>query len=405
MRHELANFSNRLRQRAYNPKMRVSIAFALMCFSVGCSRLEVGQKATWNKTAAASYLDQRETRWTKWAPAARDQDTFCVSCHTVVPYALSRRALDSALNQPSPTPEERELIENVTKRVRSWDSVEPYYKSQAAASRGTEAVLNALILANNDAGRGYLSADTLTAFDEMWKLQASTGAESGGWDWIGFDNEPWEAYDSAYYGATLAAIAVSMAPGDYRDVPGIQANLRLLRDYLRRNYRKQTLLNRTSLLWASMGIPDLLDAQEKQSLVGEILSRQRSDGGWCVSTLVGTWKRRDGTPLPKDSDGYATGFVTYVLELAGVRSDDIRLKNGLSWLVRNQGWWDGNWKGYSLNKRYYDPRSNAFYFMRDAATSYAVLALTGTKVPSSETPRQLGTGNPGNTEFARMTSR
>lgn len=360
-------------------KTVVLASFALVCFSLGCSGPNALPSAKWNGKAAASYLDQRESRWAKWGPAARDHGTFCISCHTVVPYALSRRALDSALGQSNLSPDERELVENVTKRVRTWDKVQPYYQSQAAASRGTEAVLNALILANYDARRGHLGPDTLSAFAEMWKLQATTGEERGAWEWIEFDNEPWEAYDSAYYGATLAAIAVAMAPEDYRDAPGVQASSALLGDYLRRNYPKQTLLNRLSLLWASAGIPNLLDAQEKQSIVRDALGKQQSDGGWCASTLVGAWKRRDGTALPQNSDGYATGFVVYVLEQAGVAPSEIHLKNGLSWLVRNQGWWKGNWEGYSLNERYYDPRSNVFYFMDDAATSYAVLALAGAR--------------------------
>lgn len=369
--------------------MRVLAAFVLVCFSLGCSHRD-GPRVKWDEKAAASYLDQRESRWARWSPAARDHGTFCISCHTAVPYALSRRALDFELGQSSPTLGERELIENVTKRVRSWDSIQPYYRSQAAPSRGTEAVLNALILANYDARSGHLSPDTLVAFDEMWKLQTTAGEERGAWEWIRFDNEPWEAYDSTYYGATLAALAIEMAPGGYRDTPGIQASLGLLRDYLREDYGKQTLLNRLSLLWASIGIPDLLDAREKQSIVNQVLRKQQSDGGWCASTLVGVWKRRDGTPLPINSDGYATGFVVYVLEQAGVPTNDIHLKNGLSWLVRNQGWWKGNWTGYSLNERYYDPRSNVFYFMDDAATSYAVLALTGTKAPSGQATTHVG---------------
>src|SRR5437868_954744 len=41
--------------------------------------------STWNKQAAASYLDARQTWWMHWPKAARDHETFCVSCHTVVP--------------------------------------------------------------------------------------------------------------------------------------------------------------------------------------------------------------------------------------------------------------------------------------------------------------------------------
>jgi hypothetical protein len=53
---------------------------------------------TWNPKAAAAYLDRRQAWWMEWPRAQRDHGTFCVSCHTAVPYALSRSALRSALD-------------------------------------------------------------------------------------------------------------------------------------------------------------------------------------------------------------------------------------------------------------------------------------------------------------------
>jgi squalene-hopene/tetraprenyl-beta-curcumene cyclase len=341
-----------------------------------CSHPAAGTDASWNREAAASYLDEREGLWATWPAAARDHGTFCVSCHTALAYSLSRPTLRSALGEQGPSAQELKLIENVTTRVRLWSSIDPYYRDMADQSRGTEAVLNSLILASNDAQTGHITADTLSAFRHLWETQQTAGDIRGAWLWILFDNEPWEAYDSPYYGATLAAAAVGIAPDNYQAAPEIQSHIALLRDYLVRNSAAQTPINRVNLLWASEKLPGLLDVQLQQSIITEILSAQRADGGWSLSSLVGSWKRRDGTPLVLKSDGYATGFITYVLQGAGMPRDDVHVKRGLAWLVQNQTWWGGHWSAYSLNVRRRDPFSNVSGFMDDAATAYAVLALT-----------------------------
>src|SRR5271163_4551916 len=206
---------------------------------VGCSHTASSQpetkiSSTWDPKAAAAYLDYREAWWAEWTGSTRDHGTFCVSCHTALPYALSRPALRVALAEPGPSVNERRLIDNVTKRVRLWNDVGPYYSDQGydhktAESRGTESVLNALILASHDAQTGQLTDDTRAAFSNMWALQESTGENKGSWLWLQFDQEPWEANDSNYYGATLAAMAAGMAPGNYAAAPEIQDNLASLR--------------------------------------------------------------------------------------------------------------------------------------------------------------------------------
>ncbi len=320
----------------------------------------------------------------KWPTAARDQGTFCVSCHTVMPYALARQAIDSDLHAAVLTADERRLIDDVTKRVRLWKEIKPYYGSQTPQSRGTEAVLNALILANHDAQAGKLGEDTRLAFSDMWSLQQTSGTQSGAWQWINFNNEPWEAPDSAFYGATLAAIAVGVAPENYRSAPEIQKNLRMLSEYLHRNYQGETLLNRASLLWASAKVPDILDSDQQQAVIAELVSEQRPDGGWSTSSLVGTWKRRDHTALVSKSDGYATGFITYVLRQAGISRYESHVSRGLSWLIRNQGRWSGGWEAYSPNERHFDIYPVGKQFMDDAATAYAVLALSQSDVESAD---------------------
>jgi squalene-hopene/tetraprenyl-beta-curcumene cyclase len=367
---------------------------------VACSRAKASQaKApeSWDPKAAAAYLDQRETTWMQWPGAARDHDTFCVSCHTVVPYIMSRPMLRGALAEGVPSVNERKVLDNVAKRVQLWNVTDPYYSdkeyqgNKAAESRGTEAVLNALILANYDAQNGHLSDVTRAAFSNMWATQQTDGSGKGAWSWLQFGMEPFEANDSQYYGAALAAIAVGSAPENYRSTPEIQEKIGPLRDYLNREYDKQSTINHAVLLWASTKLPGLVEADRQQSIIQEISDAQQSDGGWELSalawpkdrrlhSLVREWLRSDGTTQERKSDGYATGLMTYVLRQSGIGPEDPRLKRGRSWLATHQNQADGSWPSVSLTKRR-DPSSNTGHFMSDAATAYAVLALSGELTP------------------------
>ena len=372
------------------------IGALLVCFMAGamaaCSHAVPRVADSWDPKTAAAYLDYREQWWMQWTGSARDHGTFCISCHTALPYALARPALRAALAEQGPSVNERRLIENVTKRVRLWKDVGPYYSDQgydhkAAESRGTEAVLNALILASHDAQSGQLSGDTRTAFDNMWALQQTSGDNRGAWVWLQFDQEPWEANDSAYYGAALAAIAVGTAPGNYATTHEIGENLKRLREYLNRESAAQSPINRVFLLWASTKLPGLLAPEQREAILEEILSKQRADGGWRLASIAWRWSgwsfrslenmwlREDGTPIDGKSDGVATSLVTLVLQEAGVSRNNPQLKRGISWLMANQNVAEGFWPASSVNKRRH-MSSDTGRFMSDAATAFAVLSLT-----------------------------
>ena len=343
------------------------------------SRANAAEPRAWDPKAAAAYLDARQDWWMKWPSAARDHDTACVSCHTTLPYALSRSALRTPLNERGQSPVESKLFDQIVKRVRAWKDVAPYYPDQTrglpktAESRGTEAILNAVILSRRDAMGGTLSADARLAFANLWALQMRTGELNGAWAWLKFGLEPWEGAASAYFGATLAAVAAGSAPGGYAAGPEIQEHLKLLRGYLTKQLDQQPLFNRLMLLWAAAELPDVVDAEQRNGIVTEALSRQRGDGGWSMAAL-GPWHRIDGSTIDTNSDGYATGLASFALQKAGLPATHPAVDKGLQWLVQHQDRSTGQWWASSLNKQR-PPESDASRFMSDAATAYAVLAL------------------------------
>lgn len=371
--------------------MRISKRAGILVFSllpVLCAANAYAQtgEPTWSPKAAATYLDERATWWMAWPKAARDHGTFCVSCHTLAPYALGRLTLRPSLGETGPSANEAKMLENIVRRVRTWKEVEPFYPDQTAGlpktseSRGTESILNALILVWNDIPSGRLSADARLALDNMWALQLKSGEMAGSWAWLQFHNAPWEG-DSQYYGTALAAIAIGSAPGDYSSEPAIQNGLKLMRAWLQKGMDAQTPADRVALLWASAKLAGILTPAQRDKIVAETLARQKDDGGFSMSSLVGSWKRRDNTPLDAASDGYATGLVAFALENAGVPAADMAVQRAVEWLSHNQNPADGRWAATSLNKQR-ELSSDAGRFMSDAATAYAVMALEN--APSSK---------------------
>jgi squalene-hopene/tetraprenyl-beta-curcumene cyclase len=366
-------------------------AFVAAAAATGGRTAPADPQPAWNSSAAASYLDGRMEWWLHWPTAARDHDTACVSCHTALPYALARPALRAARGERELAPQERGLLANVAKRVMLWKEVEPFYPDQTrglpktSESRGTEAVLNALILATRDAAAGELSAEGRQAFDNLWALQFKAGDLKGSWAWLNFHYEPWESPDAGYFGSVLAALAVGTAPAGYASRAELRVPLASLTDYLRQRSGTQPLLNRIMLLWASSRLQGLVEPSAREAIADAAIALQHDDGGWSTADL-GTWKRLDSTTIDRESDGYATGLVTLALESVGRHRRDPHVDSGLRWLAQHQNRESGFWYAGSLNKQR-DPASDAGKFMSDAATAYAALALTtASATPAGSAP-------------------
>lgn len=390
-----------------------ALAFALPCLSSltgaahaashpGADDTKAAATQTWNKAAAAKYLDDRQAWWQDWPHAQKDHGTVCVSCHTQVPYALARPLLRGPLGEHAVSDSERAMLTSIITRVSLGNEAQTFYSDaehgpgKTKEARNAEAVNNALILASYDAARAKSDAATgivyrtipaihaasRKAFAAMWSLQEQTGPKAGAWIWQNFHFSPWEAPESEYWGAAMAAVATGTAPDRYAYDPNIQFNLTLLRNYLKREALSQPLVNRIALLWASSKLPGLMSGKERAVLAQEILAKQHPDGGWCLTDLGANdqgqlaWKRHDTTPFDQRSDGYATGFTVLALEDSGLTSPAV--KRGLAWLTENQNKTEGLWPAWSVNVKR-DPNSDIGKFMSDAATGFSILALEHAK--------------------------
>ena len=84
----------------------------------------------WDAKAAAKYLDSRAEWWSTWPNAARDRGTFCISCHTTLPYAIARPALRGRSVRRGPSAAESKIVGNLLTRARNWRDIEPFYPDQ-----------------------------------------------------------------------------------------------------------------------------------------------------------------------------------------------------------------------------------------------------------------------------------
>ncbi len=307
--------------------------------------------ADWSPRAAADYLDGRQKEWFAW-PAANANATPCVSCHTGATYLLARPALRRLLGEAEPTTYETGLLDSLRSRLPKRTPIELFPKAtepHLSEAAGVEAIFAAWFLR------------TPEAYDRMWSLQTSGGA----WAWNSFDLNPWEQPESAYFGAAIAALATQSGPAEYRGRPEAAR----LMAYLKRGFDGQPLQNRLMAVWAS-AVPD----SARKATFDDLWKQQSADGGWPLDAL-GPWKKQPKAAPSTGSSAYATAVATALLEKAGASANDPRLARALDWLKSHQdpkGYWDAT----SMNK-VYTADSMPAWFMRDAATAYAVLALAG----------------------------
>jgi squalene-hopene/tetraprenyl-beta-curcumene cyclase len=393
--------------------MRLALVLASTAFAATVTAQQAtpsaGGSRRWDPAAAAAYLDARMDLWFANGTKLKtgDTQTACVSCHAGLAYALSRPVLRRVMHVDVPSTQEARLIEDTTRRVETYGTHQVLYdfnERRQTESRGTEAVLNAVILTSADAARNLRepSAATQKALARLWDTQRADGR----WDWLEFGLEPWETTEAAYHGAAFAAFAAGTAKGQHD--AAATAGIARLRSYLSTNYSAQHLYNRTWALLASTRLNQVVTDAQRKALIDELVRAQREDGGWSLEAM-GPWRWSKTAPpvrapgnldasLLSQSDGYATGLVVYTLKQAGVASNHAVIRKGIQWLETNQRALPvpdvpgRGWQSHSLN---YDREHGSLnydrelggdkgepwrrLFMSDTATAFAILALVDTK--------------------------
>jgi squalene-hopene/tetraprenyl-beta-curcumene cyclase len=344
-----------------------NLALLAICFfSLSCTasaqKLEVTpseadepKAAQLSLARAAEYMDQTAVAWIR--------TKNCASCHSTYLYLMARPALKGASPSPSPSPAEAEIRKFLETKAANWDTKKPQWDTEVVATATTLAVHDARTT-------GKLHPITRQALDRMWKLQRKDGA----WNWLKLNQPPMEHDD--YFGATMAAVGLGLAPEGYAVGESAKEGVAKLRKYFA-EHAAPDLHHKAMLLWASQRLDGLMTEKEQQETVEQLLALQQPDGGWSLASL-GSYKHRNGKLNPKDgpSDGYGTGFVIYILRQAGVGSDHDRIKKGIAWLQANQRA-GGSWYTRSLTEDHW-------HFITHAGTAYAVMALTACDIQPAE---------------------
>lgn len=292
--------------------------------------------------AAVGFLDTVAANW--------QRDEKCVACHTLHAYLIARPAAAGNLSV-------HRQIRLAVEQAAAKDGLQ-----SDEPMRSTESVLVAASLAVNDERTtGTLHPITRRALDRMWTLQRDDGT----WRWPTGCKWPPSEIDE-FFGVATAALAVGMAPGEYRKTPQAEKGLDKIRGFFGRN-PPANAYQRAMLLWASQRLERIMSEDQKKAVVEELLSLARPDGGWAFASL-GNWRRSDGKPQDTEtSDGYGTGFAVYVLRMAGVSADHPKIQKGVHWLKSHQRA-SGRWYTRSANK-------DSKHYVSYEGTAFALLAL------------------------------
>src|SRR6266516_8060361 len=93
---------------------RLRNVLILIVVLVACPMTRAGgERKSWKPEEARKYLDERQKAWFAFSSADRGEGetrTSCVSCHTVLPYAMARPVLRQLVGAVTATDQEKKLL-------------------------------------------------------------------------------------------------------------------------------------------------------------------------------------------------------------------------------------------------------------------------------------------------------
>src|SRR5438094_8176294 len=104
------------------------LLIVLVLIVVACPMARAGgEHKSWKPDEALKYLDERQRAWFAFSSADRGEGetrTSCVSCHTVLPYALARPVLRQLVGAVTATDQEKKLLVQTRMRVENWKELD-----------------------------------------------------------------------------------------------------------------------------------------------------------------------------------------------------------------------------------------------------------------------------------------
>ena len=310
-------------------------------------------RSSFSLAAAKDYLTQSSQAWS--------ENRKCVSCHTNGTFMQLAPGLGPLFNTQVEDHRQFFLLELAKFKRAPLTAIKSGLKPTALAY-----VANGL--AAYDQSKGNLSAETKESLDLLLTVQSEDGSFNNITCWPPFES-------SSYHGATVAAMALAIAPGYLQQVTEEQQkSIDTLKSYLQ-NTKPPHDYGKLLLFWASLNWDGLQTKEQQSATIELILKHQQDDGGWAMRTFATpeTWgggSRKDklNAEPEKDappSDGHQTGLAIMLLREAGIPADHNAIQSGIQWIKTNQRE-SGRWWTRSLNTDgpHFITYSGSFYPLR-----------------------------------------